>query len=99
MAPLDSGPKFQGWVSKVYFTNSSLLASFATVYSDTRDDCEQQRGVKSVPTVVAPQERGQLLGHISEVTQVRRASWQPHNQALLKVWVPQLLTNSESWCG
>lgn len=74
MAPLDSGPKLQGWVSKEYFTNSSLLASFATVYSTVRNDCEHG-DVKSVPTVVGPHERGQLFGHVSEVTQVRRASW------------------------
>lgn len=75
MAPLDSGPKLQGWVSKEYFTNSSLLACFATVYSNMMNNCERHGDVKSVPTVVSPHELGQLFGHISGVTQVRRASW------------------------
>ena len=52
MALLNSGPKFQGWVSKEYFTNSSLLPSFATAPSNTKRGHEQHGHVKSVPVVV-----------------------------------------------
>lgn len=75
MALLDSGPKFQGWVSKEYFTNSSLLALLASVCPNIMNNCEQHRDVKSVPTVVSPHEHGQLFAYISGVTQVRRTSW------------------------
>lgn len=92
MASLNSGPRFQVWVSKEYFTNSSLLPSFATVPSNARHGHEQHGQVKSCARggVSMMHEHGQLFSNVSEVTEVTMASQQPHGPSLWKGRVSQL---------